>query len=299
MNLFRARVRSLSASSACNAEASLRRLAEKTELVAALLKAGLAPADAAGHAELNVHALLSADPPQPEALLGKVWNFAVSSGAAPAAVLEVCAHAFSEAAENARQARVHLAGPQAATKLVMALPLLALAGGYLAGYNPLMFLLGTALGWFTVLGAGALMFISQRWSQQMVTKAQRWEWFRGMAAEVMAMSLSAGQSLSQARNWASAVSRDFSADKAGGRAELDRCDQFVQLALTTGVALSGLLRTQAQRERNASREEAQMRVEKLSVHLMIPLGVCVLPAFIAVGVLPLVASVISSTALHS
>jgi tight adherence protein B len=51
--------------------------------------------------------------------------------------------------------------------------------------------------------------------------------------------------------------------------------------------------------RTAMQEQSQMRVEKLSVQLMIPLGVCVLPAFIAVGVLPIVASMISSTALNS
>lgn len=255
--------------------------------------------DAATHSELEVHSLTGASPPEPEAFLGNVWNFALNSGAAPAGVLDVCAQAFSEAAENARQARVQLAGPQAATKLVMVLPLLALAGGYLAGYNPLAFLLGTALGWFVMMFASALMFISQRWSNRMVSQAQRWEWSRGMAAEVMAMSLTAGHSLSQARNWGVEVSRDFSFDKDVAHKELAGCDRFVELATHTGVALSGLLRAQAQRERHSSREEAQIRVEKLSVRLMIPLGVCVLPAFIAVGVLPLVASVISSTALNS
>ena len=83
VNLVRARARSLSANSASNSETSLRRLAEKTELVAALLKAGLTPLDAARHADLNVHALLSAEPPQPKALLGNVWNFALNSGRFP------------------------------------------------------------------------------------------------------------------------------------------------------------------------------------------------------------------------
>ena len=113
------------------------------------------------------------------------------------------------------------------------------------------------------------------------------------------MSLSAGHSLAQARRWAAQVATSFTVDHEMAQQELARCDEFMALASKTGVGLSGLLRSQAQRERNAAREEAQMRVEKLAVRLMIPLGVCVLPAFIAVGVLPLVASVISSTALNS
>jgi tight adherence protein B len=120
-----------------------------------------------------------------------------------------------------------------------------------------------------------------------------------MAAEVMAISLASGQSLSHAQSWASEVAQKYSTHAEISSAELAQCDRYVQLASLTGVALSPLLRAQAQVERNTAREEAQMRVEKLSVQLMIPLGVCVLPAFIAVGVLPLVASVISSTTLNS
>jgi len=243
--------------------------------------------------------LARAQPPTPEAFLGEVWNFALTTGAAPAAVFEVCAQALSEAAENARQARVHLAGPQAATRLVMVLPLLALAGGVLAGYDPLKFLLGSLMGWFVLFFAAGMVFLSHSWSQRMLTRAQRWNWSRGMVAEVMAISLASGQSLSHARSWASEVAQKYSTHAEISCAELAQCDRYVQLASHTGVALSSLLRAQAQVERNAAREEAQMRVEKLSVQLMIPLGVCVLPAFIAVGVLPLVASVISSTALNS
>lgn len=132
----------------------------------------------------------------------------------------------------------------------------------------------------------------------MVVHSQRWEWFRGMPTEAMAMSLSAGQSLSQAHSWAMSISHQFSENQGIAQQELARCAEFVVLARKTGVGLASLLRSQAQRERQASREDAQMRVEKLSVRLMIPLGVCVLPAFIAVGILPLVASVISSTALN-
>lgn len=267
--------------------------------MSALVRAGLPPRSAAEHAELPLEELSRAQPSTPEAFLGDVWNFALTTGAAPAAVLEVCGQALSEAAENARQARVHLAGPQAATRLVMVLPLLALAGGVLAGYDPLKFLMGSVPGWGVLFFAAGMVFLSHRWSQRMLTRAQRWNWSRGMAAEVMAMSLTAGQSLSHARRWASEVAEKYSTHAEISCAELAQCDRFVHLASHTGVALSSLLRAQAHLERNAAREEAQMRVEKLSVQLMIPLGVCVLPAFIAVGVLPLVASVISSTALNS
>lgn len=299
MNLFQAKVHSLSASSPSEVEQSLRELAQKTERVASLLTAGLSPREATAFADLDLKVKTDLPEASPESFLSVVWNFALETGAAPASVLGVCAQAFAEAAENARNARVQLAGPQAATTLVMTLPLLAIAGGFVAGYNPLAFLFGSVMGWMLLIGATGLMFLSHFWSQRMVARAQQWEWSRGMATEAMAMSLKAGQSLSQARSWANNIATSFSLNKEMAQHELTRCDEFVELASRTGVGLSVLLRSQAQRERNAAREEAQMRVEKLAVRLMIPLGVCVLPAFIAVGVLPLVASVISSTTLNS
>jgi tight adherence protein B len=115
----------------------------------------------------------------------------------------------------------------------------------------------------------------------------------------MAISLTAGQSLQAARNWAEEIARDYVDDRVVARQELAECDRLMTLALKTGVPLAGLLHGLAHQERRAAHAEAVMRVETLAVKLMIPLGVCVLPAFIAVGVLPVVASVISSTALNS
>ena len=299
MNLFRRKVHSLSASSASEEETSLRLLSEQTRLASALLTAGLNPRSAAEHADLVVDALATSRPGSPEAFLAELWSFTMTTGAPPAAVLEVCSEAFTAAAENARQARVHLSGPQAATRLVMGLPLLAIAGGMLAGYNSLGFLVGSALGWAVIVVATGLMFLSHRWSARMVNAAQQWNWARGMAAEALAISLAAGQPVHQARAWAGKIAKDYSRSPEDASRELAQCDRFVEISAQTGVALAGLMRGEALMQRHAAREEAQVRVERLSVQLMIPLGVCVLPAFIAVGVLPLVASVISSTALNS
>lgn len=234
----------------------------------------------------------------PQGLLSEVWRFVLDSGAAPAAVFDVCAEVFAAAAENARAARVQMAGPQAAARLVMGLPLLALAGGIVAGYNPFGFLFGTALGWIILGLAGGLIFIAHRWSGRMLRSAQQWSWARGMALEVMAIALSSGQSLYSSHTWANRVAKVFLVSEES-TTELAQCAELAQLSRSTGVAIVGLLRDRAMQVRKSTQEESQMRVEKLAVQLMIPLGVCVLPAFIAVGVLPIVASMISSTALNS
>ncbi|MEY2699131.1 MAG: hypothetical protein RL720_1087 [Actinomycetota bacterium] len=254
---------------------------------------------AAVEAGLDIEQYARCVAPEPEALITQVWGYALRTGAPFATVLSVCAEAFTTAAEHARQARVHLAGPQAATRLVMVLPALALAGGVLAGYNPIPFLVGSAVGWVLLLFAAGMVVLSQKWSTRMVHHAQQGDWARGMAAEILGISLRSGSSLQSSHQWAQEIARDFVAEKDAARLELSKCDHYVHLAFTTGVPLAELVHALAKQERNEAQAEAVMRIERLSVQLMIPLGVCVLPAFIAVGVLPLVASVISSTALNS
>lgn len=264
-------------------------------LMASLLRAGLSLVEAAQQAGLT---LSQPQPRSPEAFMAEVWGFVIDTGAAPARVFEVCSGSFAAAAENARAARVQMAGPQAATRLVMGLPLLALAGGVVAGYNPFGFLFATAMGWVTLLVAAGLMILAHRWSGRMLRSAQLWSWSKGMAMEAMAISLAAGQSLAASVEWARHIAHCYLAPEEATE-EVAECTGLADLSRTTGVALSGLLRDRATQARGASQEEAQIRVEKLAVQLMIPLGVCVLPAFIAVGVLPIVASMISSTALNS
>ena len=263
--------------------------------MASLLRAGLSLPMAAREAKLEITTPTRGTP---EAFLQEVWTFVLDTGAAPAAVFDVCSESFAAAAENARAARVQMAGPQAATRLVMGLPLLALAGGVLAGYDPWGFLLGTVMGWVILVFAAGLMLIAQRWSRRMLHTAQLWSWSRGMSLECMAISLGAGQSLSASQSWAENISQNYLSPSEATK-EREESNSLAQLSRATGVALVGLLRERATQARLAAREDAQIRVEKLAVHLMIPLGVCVLPAFIAVGVLPIVASMLSSTALNT
>ena len=52
---------------------------------------------------------------------------------------------------------------------------------------------------------------------------------------------------------------------------------------------------QAEEARRTARAEVQERASTLAVKLMLPLGLCVLPAFMVLGVFPLLVTVITST----
>lgn len=267
-------------------------------MLAALLSAGLTPAQALQHAGLSTTELSQSVKPSALSYLAEVWSYGLTTGASLSHLLTSTSEAMDEAAENARQAQLQLAGPQAATKLVMVLPVLALAGGMAAGYNPIPFLLFQPVGWMLVVAAGGLLWFAHRWSGRMVASSQRVQWASGMPAEALAMALRSGRSLPQAQAWATRIAQDYLSSEQRV-IELKQCEEYVRLGTDTGVALAELLRVNAQMLRAQARADARIAVEKLSVKLMVPLGVCVLPAFIAVGVLPLVASIISSTRLNS
>lgn len=58
----------------------------------------------------------------------------------------------------------------------------------------------------------------------------------------------------------------------------------------TGAAAGPLLRAASARARRESQRAAQTAAARLGVHLVLPLGLCFLPAFVAVGVVPVIIS---------
>ena len=56
-----------------------------------------------------------------------------------------------------------------------------------------------------------------------------------------------------------------------------------------------LLRSEAEETRREARASAAAAASVLAVKLMLPLGLCVLPAFMLLGVAPLLLAVITST----
>ena len=70
---------------------------------------------------------------------------------------------------------------------------------------------------------------------------------------------------------------------------------MLELSARAGAPVAELLKAEAFRVRRAARADGTARAAALGVRLMLPLGVCVLPAFVLLGVAPLMISVISGT----
>ncbi|WP_196835511.1 type II secretion system F family protein [Zhihengliuella flava] len=77
---------------------------------------------------------------------------------------------------------------------------------------------------------------------------------------------------------------------AGTDARLIQLARALGFAHSSGAAAAQLIRRAAVEQRRAEAREAQLQAARLAVRLVVPLGLCALPAFICWGIVPLVVS---------
>jgi tight adherence protein B len=172
--------------------------------------------------------------------------------------------------------------------MVMALPAVGILFGLALGFNTLATLFGTPVGWACLAVGGALLLAAARWNRGLLAAATPPTATPGLACDLMAIGMAGGGSLDRVRGL---VERAL---HAHGIAAED-VDQVLELSRRAGVPAGELLRSEARELRAAARSSAQERAAALSVRLMLPLGLCVLPAFLALGVVPLLVTVVGST----
>lgn len=95
--------------------------------------------------------------------------------------------------------------------------------------------------------------------------------------------------LSAGAPWEQAV------DPVTEHAELKSFCEHLRFAYATGAPSASMLRAAAAQARSQRRHSAERRAEELGVKMMLPLGACFLPAFILLGVVPVVLSMLSDT----
>lgn len=115
---------------------------------------------------------------------------------------------------------------------------------------------------------------------------------RILARVVTALELGAG--------WHESWELVLRAEQSSGRgaavsvsaaAELQSCLAF---AATSGAPSAAVLHAQAAQLRRRQAREAERRAAALSVHLVLPLGLCALPSFICLTVVPLLLTLLPS-----
>ncbi|MDQ1588347.1 MAG: tight adherence protein [Microbacteriaceae bacterium] len=223
--------------------------------------------------------------------LAAAWFVATESGAPLAQSLRDLAASFRSLGQTQRDLAVALAGPAATARMVMALPVIGVLFGMGLGFNTLQTLFATVPG-LICLGVGAaLMVLGGHWNRRMIRAARPRNATPGLPVDLMAIAMTGGGSVDRARSIVGRASAHYGV--VGGDETV--IDGVLALAQRAGVPAAELLRSEAEQHRRQARSDGQRAAAALAVWLMAPLGVCVLPAFMLVGVAPLLMAIVSST----
>lgn len=245
-----------------------------------------------------------------------------SAGAPLATSLERAAEHAEERIDALLGRQSALAAPRATGRILSWLPLLGLGLGVLMGSDPVGVLTGSILGALTgMLGLG-LAFAGRRWTAALVHRAEAESAASNgaeqtsnvppvdtaLVLELLAAQLRAGlaplaalgtlaealnsralytvcQRLQMGNSWGNA----WSGSAAGTFGELR---DALAPAYTGGAPSTALLLSLADAHRLSERRAAERAAGKLSVALVVPLGLCSLPAFICLGIVPILISLL-------
>lgn len=252
-----------------------------------------------------------------------------SAGAPLATSLERAAEHAEERIDALLGRQSALAAPRATGRILSWLPLLGLGLGVLMGSDPVGVLTGSILGALTGLLGLGLAFAGRRWTAALVHRAEV-ESVRtanaesgterpvspadaalvdaALVLELLAAQLRAGlaplaalgtlaealnsralhavcQRLQMGSSWGNA----WSGSAAGTFGELR---DVLAPAYTGGAPSTALLLSLADAHRLSERRAAERAAGKLSVALVVPLGLCSLPAFICLGIVPILISLL-------
>jgi tight adherence protein B len=226
------------------------------------------------------------------AVLAATWWIATEAGAALSATLTRSAEVLRGLAQGAREVEVALAGPTATSRVVLALPAVGLALGGLLGFD-VIGAFTTVPGVICLALGGILIAVGVRWNRRLIRVARDLDATPGLAFELFAVALAGGASVDRARQLVGA---------ACAEAELDPPDETVDAVLdfarAAGVPAVVLLRSEADGRRRTARSLAARRAAELETRMLLPLGLCVLPAFVLLGVVPIALAIVSSTVIE-
>lgn len=245
-----------------------------------------------------------------------------SAGAPLATSLERAAEHAEERIDALLGRQSARAAPRATGRILSWLPLLGLGLGVLMGSDPVGVLTGSILGALTGLLGLGLAFAGRRWTAALVHRAEVESAASNgaeqianvppvdtaLVLELLAAQLRAGlaplaalgtlaealnsrplhtvcQRLQMGSGWGSA----WSGSAAGTFGELR---DALAPAYTGGAPSTALLLSLADAHRLSERRAAERAAGKLSVALVVPLGLCSLPAFICLGIVPILISLL-------
>ncbi|MEY4018958.1 MAG: hypothetical protein RLZZ590_258 [Actinomycetota bacterium] len=246
--------------------------------LASLLRAGVSANQAF---ELVRPDLLTLSPNRREQI-ELIWSVALETGGPLVPAISRFAEVLGKLDAHQVQLQLTFASPKATSKLIFGLPFIGLGLAQLLGLAPIS-AMTTSLPGFLALCLGLiLMLIASISSRRMLRRASPEFSDPGIFLDCVIIGLQAGLPVS------AAVAKAKGQVGQGPDGESSsRLEQALVLSDSTGAELTGILSAAADGLRDELFHDQSNRLAKLAVHLMIPLGLAVLPAFVLLTVVPI------------
>lgn len=227
------------------------------------------------------------------AQLDVVWKLAISGGGSISEAIESLGETFRASARHTREIELAFAGPKATAKLVAWLPAAGLMLAQLLGFNPIAAIFKNLLAFLSLVIGALLLVAGQRWSNSIIRRAAPSQEDPGLYFDSIRYGVLAGLPLLGSIK---VVDELFltQLNLKPDDATLVKLDRLGELNRTSGASISGLLASEASSRREAKWFEDSNSLAKLSVKLMIPLGLVTLPAFVLSTIVPVAISLLSS-----
>jgi tight adherence protein B len=214
-----------------------------------------------------------------------IWDVSHDSGGNLALALDRLAQVFDSQKQSA-ELKVAFASPRASANMILMLPLLAVIFAELLGLPTISSAFETSLGAMAV-GIGLILLIIARViSLRMLDKAKPREADPGAFLDAIVIGLSAGLSPKASSTLVQNKSVLNFGEKVSGE-QLSQLQDAVSVSEQSGIALSGILSARADALRHRLWNRRRQDLAKLSISLLLPLGLAALPAFVFLAVVPL------------
>lgn len=227
------------------------------------------------------------------AQLDVVWALALNGGGSISEAIESLGETFRAAARHSREIELAFAGPKATAKLVAWLPAAGLVLAQLFGLDPIAAIFKNFLA-FASLAIGILLLAAGHyWARSIIRKAAPSQDDPGLYFDSIRFGVLAGLPLIGAiKTVDDLFQKQLNANS--DVAMVAKLDRMAKLNRTSGASISGLLAGEAAARREAKWFADSNALAKLSVKLMIPLGVVTLPAFVLSTIVPVAISLLSN-----
>jgi len=216
--------------------------------------------------------------------VAEILEIARETGAPRTHVLRVIADALDVNIELERDATIAATSARHSALVLTALPTFTLIVTEIFGLHALAFLLGGPIGWLClVVGAGAC-FGGWAWMKRLRRRIPTPSPATGILGDVAAEILSVTGMRADVANalWACG-------ERWGMGEEWTSIVDIRATSLETGIPVAGLIRADAHERRRTARFTVREAIERLPGQMLIPLGVCLFPAFVMLTVVPAIA----------